>query len=135
VTRKTTSTSAPPECLDDEGRRKWCEVFPLLEARGDVDQAALDGLLCYCSAFAEMRAARAQVEKLGSVIKSAAGFAIVSPYVTVAAQAERRLRQWAAELRLTPKSKSKSAGKGSTPTRPAKTSTPNPLQSLRLRAQ
>ena len=96
---------SPPQHLDEQAQQKWAEVLPILEGRGDVDQVTLDGLEAYAVAFSQWRAATAKIDELGSVIKSAAGFAVVSPFVTVAAQAERRMRQWATELKITPKAR------------------------------
>ena len=99
----------PPEHLDEQARAKWAEVLPILEGRDDVDQGVLDGLAAYSVAYSQWVAAQAKIAELGTLIKSAAGFAIVSPYVTVAAQAERRMRQWASELKITPKSRGRKA--------------------------
>ena len=95
----------PPAHLDEAAKQKWAELAPILQERGDVGQGTLDALAAYCVAWSQWTAAQAKVAELGPVIKSAAGFAVVSPYVTVAAQAERRMRQWAAELKLTPKTR------------------------------
>ncbi len=94
-----------PAHLDEQARAKWGEVYPILDGRGDIDQGTLDALTAYAVAWSQWTAAQVNVTELGPVIKSAAGFAIVSPYVAVAAQAERRMRQWAAELKLTPKTR------------------------------
>ena len=102
----------PPNHLDEQSRAKWSEVFPVLETRGDLDAGTLDALACYCVAYSQWKAATAKVDELGQVIRSAAGFAVVSPYVQVAAAAERRMRQWAAELKLTPKSRGRKAESG-----------------------
>jgi P27 family predicted phage terminase small subunit len=98
-----------PLNLDDEGRRKWGEVYPILESRGDVDQGTLDALTAYCSAWSQWLAAEAQVKTLGAVVKSAAGFAQENPFLTVARKAQTAMRQWAGELRLTPKARGKDA--------------------------
>ncbi len=109
--------SEAPNHLDEQARSKWAEVLPILESRGDLDQGVLDALAAYCVAWSQWSAAQAKVAELGPVVKSAAGFAIVSPYVTVAAQAERRMRQWATELKLTPKARGKADGVGQKPQR------------------
>ncbi|MCG2683983.1 MAG: phage terminase small subunit P27 family [Planctomycetales bacterium] len=97
----------PPQHLDSAAVSKWAELLPALEKRGDLDQGTLDALAAYCVAYSQWVEAQAKIAELGSVIKSASGFAIISPFVTVAAQAERRMRQWATELRLTPKARGK----------------------------
>jgi P27 family predicted phage terminase small subunit len=99
------TTYLPPDHLDDSAKQKWAELLPILLERGTLDASTLDGLTCYVTAWSQWTDATAQVQQLGMVVKSAAGFAIVSPYVTVAAQAERRMRQWADALQITPKSR------------------------------
>jgi P27 family predicted phage terminase small subunit len=95
----------PPKNLDDAAKAKWAEVYPILRGRGDVDQGTLDALAAYCSAWSRWTAAEQQVSALGPVVKSPAGFAVPNPFVAIAASAQRQLRQWAAELKLTPKTR------------------------------
>jgi len=88
-----------PEHLDDEARRKWAELWPIVSQREKIDEGTLDALGAYCLAYSRWTEAEAKVNELGRVIKSAAGFAVVNPYLAVAAQAQRQMRQWATELR------------------------------------
>jgi P27 family predicted phage terminase small subunit len=116
-----------PSHLDKPAKKKWREVLPILLERGDLDQATLDGLAIYCSAWSRWITAEAKVCELGAVVRSPAGFAIANPYLAVAAAAQRHLRQWGRELGLTPASRRKA--KKTT----AKT-TKNPLTRLKVRA-
>jgi P27 family predicted phage terminase small subunit len=100
-------THKPPAHLDGEARQKWAEVLPILQARGDVDAAALDAAAAYCQAYSRWTAAEAKVSELGPVVKSPAGVAVQSPYLAVAAAAQRQMRQWGDALRLTPKARGK----------------------------
>jgi P27 family predicted phage terminase small subunit len=86
-----------PDHLDEQARVKWQEIAPTLDT---TQPGVADALTAYVVAWSQWTAAQAKVAELGPVIKSAAGFAIVSPYVTVAAQAERRMRQWGDVLGL-----------------------------------
>jgi len=97
----------PPQHLDEQAVAKWQEIVVVLETRGDLDAGTLDALTCYCSAWARWTAAEAKVSELGAVVKSAAGFAVANPYVGIAKDAQRQMRQWAAELKITPKSRGK----------------------------
>ncbi len=96
-----------PEHLDKPAHMKWGEVYPLLAARGDMDQGTADALSAYCSAWSQWVQAEAQVKVLGLVVKSPAGFATENPFLTVARTAQVAMRQWLTELRLTPKAKGK----------------------------
>ena len=115
---------SPPKHLDADGRAKWREVLPILEERGDVDQGVLDALAAYCSAWARWIEAEGKAAELGPVVKSPAGFPVENPYLRVAAAAQRQLRQWGAELKLTPKAK------GGTPSGKTAPNEPDPLTKL-----
>ena len=52
-----------------------------------TQQGTLDALACYCQAWSRWTAAEQQVNALGAVVKSAAGFAIPNPYIAIAAAA------------------------------------------------
>lgn len=94
---KGEAVAEPPAHLDEPARVKWQELAPTLatEAPG-----VADALACYCQAWARWTAAEAQVNALGAVVKSPAGFAIPNPYLTVAKDAQRQMRQWATVLGL-----------------------------------
>ncbi len=95
----------PPPTLDTAAAEKWREVLPILQSRGDVCQGDLDALALYASAWSLWTAAQAQVAALGLVCKSPAGFPVENPYLGIGRKAQVALRQWAAELKLTPKSR------------------------------
>ena len=103
-------TPAPPDHLDEQAAAKWREVYPILESRGDLDQGTIDALAAYASAWSRWTTAEQQVSTLGPVVKSPAGFPVANPYVAIAAAAQRQMRQWATELQLTPKARSKAGG-------------------------
>ena len=91
----------PPQHLDDCARMKWGEVLEILDGRGDVlDAGTLDAVACYCQAWSRWTAAEQQVNALGAVVKSAAGFAVPNPYIAIAAAAQRQMRQWGDVLGL-----------------------------------
>jgi P27 family predicted phage terminase small subunit len=98
MTRRPT----PPRHLDQRAKAKWKELVGDLP---DMEQGSLDALACYCLAFSRWTSAEARVAELGQVIKSPQGFAQANPYVAIASQAQRQMRQWATELRLTPKAR------------------------------
>ncbi len=93
-----------PKHLDETAAKKWREMLPTL---ADQEPGSLDALAAYCSAWSRWTAAEAKVQELGPVVKSPQGFPVQNPYVAIAAQAQRQMRQWASELKLTPKSKTR----------------------------
>jgi P27 family predicted phage terminase small subunit len=88
-----------PEHLDDEARRKWAELCPVLERRGDMDQGTADALAAYATAWSRWVAAEKKVAELGPVIKSAQGFAQENPYLTIARKSQIAMRQWLDKLK------------------------------------
>lgn len=90
-----------PGHLDVAARAKWLDLVGQLP---DDEPATLDCLAAYCSAWGRMVAAELELAKTGTITKGLSGRKI-SPHFAVM-QAERRaVRQLAAELRLTPRSK------------------------------
>lgn len=94
----------PPDHLDECAAAKWLEVAPLLVERGDVDQGTQDALAAYCGAWSQWLEATNKVKTEGAVVRTPQG-AFASPWVGIAKAAQVALRQWAGELRITPKSK------------------------------
>ncbi len=101
-----------PDDLDDRARAKWGEILPGLP---DRDQGTLDALRIYCSTWATWLEAESRIRAEGAVVRTPQGL-IASPWVGIAKAAQVALRQWAGELRLTPRTRR--AGK-SAPTDPA----------------
>jgi P27 family predicted phage terminase small subunit len=97
--KKAPKAAHAPEHLDATARAKWAEVWPIVAQRANIDQGTLDALAAYCQAYSRWTAAETKVNELGAVVKSPAGFAVPNPYLAVAAQAQRQMRQWAQELR------------------------------------
>jgi P27 family predicted phage terminase small subunit len=110
----------PPKHLDAVAVRKFRAVCDILDARGeDLDAGTLDAVAAYASAWSLWIAASQQVAELGPVVRSSTGTAQESPYLAVARKAQVALRQWAAELKLTPKSRKGSySAKPTTPIDP-----------------
>jgi len=102
----------PPSHLDKSARQKWREIVVILEERGDVDAGTLDALAAYCVAWSRWTDAEAKISELGPIVKSPAGFPVANPYVGIAAAAQRQMRQWGGELRLTPKARGRKAEGG-----------------------
>jgi len=130
--KSSVKTTPPPKHLDAIAAEKWREILPLLEARGDVDQGSLDAAAAYCVSWATWTEAQKMVDRLGTVVKTAAGLPAVSPYVTIAEKAQRQMRQWLAELRLTPKSRKGTRSTPSTANGGMTNGSPFPLSGLRI---
>jgi P27 family predicted phage terminase small subunit len=114
----------PPAHLDEQARAKWADVLPILAERGELDPGTLDALAVYCQAWARWTAAESKVSELGTVVKSPAGFAVPNPYLSVAKDSQRTMRQWGAELGLSP------AARKRIKTKPTETAKPTPGRGL-----
>ncbi len=89
-----------PGTLDPAGAAKWRDLVPILQGRGNVSAGDLTALECLCAAWQLWRAAQAQIADGGLVADGKE-----NPFLGIARKAQVAVRQWAAELRLTPKSR------------------------------
>ncbi len=77
----------PPGHLDATAVAKWTEII------GTVDLSqpgTADALTCYCAAWSRLVEAENKLRELGPVIRTAAGFAAVSPYAAIQKDAQRQ---------------------------------------------
>lgn len=97
-----------PRWLDEEARREWKRLEPLLRDAGittSVDRAVL---AAYCRAWSRWVWACKATDKNGAVIVSKkTGQAYQGPYVNVEAMYEKQLRACEAELGMTPSSRTR----------------------------
>jgi phage terminase small subunit len=100
MSKKPTHPAAPGH-LDPVATSKWQEIIEVLRARGDtLDAGTLDSAACYAAAWSRLIESEAKLKELGCVIRTAAGFAAVSPYASVQKDAARQLRQFGQALHL-----------------------------------
>lgn len=96
-----------PAMLDDVGRREWRRVVRKLAAIGLVTTLDRSVLAVYCLAWATIADCQAKIKQFGSILKSPSGFPVLSPYVPQLNQAVKQLMAAAAELGMTPSSRSR----------------------------
>jgi len=124
----------PPEHLDEQARRKWAQVLAILDGRGDpLDTGTLDAAAAYCTAYGRWTAAESQINTLGPVVRSPAGFPVPNPYVGIAAAAARQMRQWGDVLGLHPKAAARTTKTRAAPAKAATAAPASPLANLRVR--
>ncbi|ODN68843.1 phage terminase small subunit P27 family [Methylobrevis pamukkalensis] len=97
---------AAPSWLSDEAKAEWRRVVPVLVQRQILTVADLGGLENYCIAIGLVRQMEAKIQIEGAVIDSGNG-ARKNPAVAIQADAINRARLLAAELGLTPVSRSR----------------------------
>ncbi len=96
-----------PAHLTKSARAEWRRMGKELLALGvltTVDRAAL---AAYCVAYARWAEAEKQVEKLGTIVKTANGNLIQNPYLAVANRAMEQMTRLASEFGMTPSSRSR----------------------------
>jgi P27 family predicted phage terminase small subunit len=102
------STPRPPVWLPEPGKAEWRRVVPLLTERNILSKADLSALASYCVAFGQVQMCQEILNTEGLVIDSSQGRR-GHPAAQVQHRAQSQMRQYAAELGLTPVSRSRAA--------------------------
>ena len=99
---------APPPELGPSARGEWERVVAELAAKDMLTELDRAALAAYCGAYALWADAIANVQKFGSVVKTAAsGFPVQSPYVAIANKQAAVMMSIAAEFGFTPSTRGK----------------------------
>lgn len=98
----------PPSWLSKDAKAEWKRVMPLLIERRILTDADLGTVESYCTAIARVREAERTIAKEGATYLAATG-PKRHPAVTVQDAAMKTARLCAAELGLTPVSRSRPA--------------------------
>ncbi|MGR3478029.1 MAG: phage terminase small subunit P27 family [Sulfitobacter sp.] len=103
-----TSLTAP-EWLTEFARREWDRVMPILTERRILTDADIGGLENYCIAIGTVREMEVHLQEHGHVLQDIEGKMKRNPAVGIQSDAMTRSRLLAAELGLTPVSRSRPA--------------------------
>ena len=98
-----------PEWLSENARKEWDRVMPILTERRILTDADLGGLENYCCAIGTVREMEAHLQEHGHVLTDIEGKMKRNPAVGIQSDAMTRARLLAAELGLTPVSRSRPA--------------------------
>ena len=101
------ATPTPPDWLGDEAREKWDEVAAELAQMGVLTSVDADVLALYSVTWTEWKAASLAIRDHGLTVRTPRGEERTSPYVLIGNKALMQLRALAAELGLTPSSRSR----------------------------
>lgn len=107
-TQTTATKSSRPTCpkwLDTEARKEWRRVCPLLMERETLTKSDSSILAGYCAAYARWRKAEESLK--GGLTQEARHGTSPRPEVAIARDALTQMRALAAELGLTPNSRSR----------------------------
>jgi P27 family predicted phage terminase small subunit len=92
---------APSE-LGAAAQAEWQRVVSELRAKDMLTELDRSALAAYCGAFALWAEAMTAVQKFGSVVKTASGFPVQSPYVSIANKQAALMMRIAGEFGFTP---------------------------------
>lgn len=98
-----------PAWLPVEGKTEWKRVAPALGKREVLTEADLGSLENYCLAIGTIRQCQTVIDKEGMFVSSERSAPRPHPAIRVRDEAMRQARQLAAELGLTPVSRSRPA--------------------------
>ena len=100
-----------PACLGDEARKEWQRLAKELGELGLLTRLDRGLLAAYCQAHALWVEAVSSIERYGTMIKSPNGFPMQSPSVAVANKQVEIMVRIAAELGMTPSSRTPHPGR------------------------
>jgi P27 family predicted phage terminase small subunit len=102
----------PPAILSEVALKEWERITPQLERLGLISDLYLAACAAYCAAWADWCHARSKLQQLedGYVMNVSQQAQQVGAWMTVANQAEERMRRWASEFGLTPSARMRVTG-------------------------
>lgn len=100
---------APPTWMSEQAAEEWDRVMPILSERRILTDADLGSLENYCIAIGQVREMEDHIQRNGHIIEDLEGRLKRNPAVGIQADAMTRSRLLAAELGLTPVSRSRPA--------------------------
>ena len=107
--RAATAPRVPPcpSCLGDAARKEWQRLSKELAELGLLTRLDRGLLAAYCQAHALWVEAVASIARYGTMVKSPNGYPMQSPYVAVANKQVDIMVRIAAELGMTPSSRTR----------------------------
>jgi P27 family predicted phage terminase small subunit len=107
-----TFETVPDELVDEGARAEWVRLAPLLAARGHVTIVDRAAMLGYCTLHGRWQQLEREARLHPSIVRSPSGYPIPSPALAQANRAFALLLKVAAELGLTPSSRSRIIAEG-----------------------
>jgi P27 family predicted phage terminase small subunit len=103
-----TSIPRAPAWLSDQAKAEWRRIMPLLVERRILTEADMGSVESYVTAIGQVREMQAIIAKEGSIVDTPRG-PRAHPAIRIQSDAMTRARLLAAELGLTPVSRSRPA--------------------------
>lgn len=104
---KPSSIADCPAWLANEAREEWNRLAPELEALGLLSNLDASALAVYCESFQRWRRATAHIAEHGPVDRTENGYAVQSPFVSIANGAAETMRKLMIEFGMSPAARSK----------------------------
>ena len=105
-----TRLRSPPKGMGKDAKAEWRRIMPALIARRVLTEADIGAVESYCTAFGDAREARATIAADGAYVTNRLGELKRHPAFTTLREAAGEARRWAAELGITPASRSRVGG-------------------------
>ncbi|MCH7872906.1 MAG: phage terminase small subunit P27 family [Planctomycetes bacterium] len=104
---KPTGPVTCPDWLSVAAKAEWRRIAPVLVKAGIATAADRGVLALYCTWWARAAEAEREIAKTAAVVKSPSGFPIQNPWLSIAAKASTLMLKFAAELGITPSSRTR----------------------------
>ena len=105
--RKTSTTPSVPSHLSDDAKKEWRRVARELHGLGLLTSIDRTALAAYCETYVTWTEALAQCRSAGMIVETTNGNLVQNPYLSVANQAEKRMKGWLSEFGMTPSSRTR----------------------------
>lgn len=96
-----------PSHLEPEARKEWKRIAKELYSLGLLTKIDRAALAAYCQCWGRWVEAEEQLKKTGLVVKSPAGYPILSPYLSIANKAMKQMQMLLSEFGCSPASRSR----------------------------
>ncbi|MEF2545953.1 phage terminase small subunit P27 family [Aurantimonas sp. E1-2-R+4] len=97
----------PPADMSTEAKAEWRRVMPVLVERRVLSPADIGAVERFCEASGDIKIARAAIAKDGGYVENRLGELKRHPAFATLRESTAEARRWAAELGLTPASRSR----------------------------
>lgn len=109
VTDAVSKVPLPPKDMTAEAKAEWLRVMPVLVERRALSTADIHAVERFCEATGDVKIARARIRQDGDYIENRLGELKRHPAYTTLREATAEARRWAAEVGLSPASRSRVA--------------------------
>jgi P27 family predicted phage terminase small subunit len=114
-THPALETACPDDLVDPVARTEWDRLAPQLISSGQVTMVDRGTLMGYCLKYAQWKALEAEAKNHPFIVRSPSGYPIPNPALGMANRAFALMLKAAAELGITPSSRSRVSVGSQTP--------------------